>query len=157
MNETLRAAMDVGIATISRVTEAPSPPFGFGADIASGADLILPVRDVDPMSREAIALALLRRLDCPKGGVVDAPDYGIDLVQRLNRGQTEVERNATAGAVRNELEKDDRVVSLTVRTSGDSQRMIIDIRVFPADPNVDEFSLTFAATSAGVVLDRISE
>lgn len=156
MNETLRAAIDAGLATLTRVMDAPTGALGYGTDISCTDDLTEPMRDVDPMNTEAIAQALLRRLDCPRGRLVDDADYGLDVRGYLNKGTTTAQLNALAGAVRNELEKDDRVASITVQATASLDEISLSIRVVPVDVTLGVFSLTFAVTDAAVVLQEIS-
>lgn len=156
MNATLRSAIDAGLATLERVMDAPTGALGYGTDIACTDDLAEPMADVDPTSTTAIAQALLRRLDCPRGRLVDDADYGLDIRGYLNRGTTVAELNALAGAVRNEVEKDDRVSSAIVQVAASLSSLSVRIRIVPADPNLDEFSLTLAVTSAAVVIQEIT-
>lgn len=156
MNATLQAAIDSGLATLERVMDAPTGALGYGTDISCTDDLAEPMADVDPTSTTAIAQALLRRLDCPRGRLVDDADYGLDARGYLNRGTTVAELNALAGAVRNEVEKDDRVSSAIVQVAASLSSLSVRIRIVPADPNLDEFSLTLAVTSASVVIQEIT-
>lgn len=156
MNALLRAAIDEGIAALDRVMDAPTGALGYGTDIAWTSDLVEPMADVDPTSTTAISQALLRRLDCPRGRLVDDLDYGLDLRSYCNRGTTTAELAAIAGAVRNELEKDDRVASASVAVTGSATSLAVSIRVVPASADLDAFTLTLAVTSSAVVLQEIT-
>lgn len=156
MNAFLRAAIDSGLATIERVVDSPTGDLGYGTDIAWTLDMLEPMDDVDPTSTDAIAQAVVRRLDCPRGRLADDPDYGIDLVGRLNRGVTPAETNTLAGAIRNEIEKDDRILSATVVVVPTLSTLSVRIRIVPARADRGPFSLTFAVTTASLLLQEIS-
>lgn len=156
MNATLRAAIDAGLATLSRVMDAPTGALGYGTDISCTDDLSEPMADVDPRSTTAIAQALIRRLDCPRGRLADDADYGLDVRGYLNRGTTAAELSGLAGAIRNEVEKDDRVSSAIVQVSAALSSLSVRIRIVPADVDTAEFSLTLAVTDAAVLLQEIT-
>ncbi len=155
MNGLIRTAIDEGLATLERVRDVPTGALGYGTDIAWELDMVEPMQDVDPTSTDAIAQAVIRRLDCPRGRLVDDADYGLDLVGFLNRGTTPAEVNTLAGAIRNEVEKDDRVVSASVVVTPTLNALSVRIRIVPASSN-DVFTMTLAASSAGVVLQEIN-
>jgi hypothetical protein len=152
-------AIAASVATLTRVVDAPQDPLGYGTDIATTpeGDLDEQMADVDASSPEAIAQALLRRFDCPRGALPGEPDYGIDVRSWLNVGAT-AETPATREAeLRSEATKDDRVKDIEpkVTPTEGGTKLLIDVRVTPADPSVDSFSLTFVATSAAIVLEQI--
>lgn len=155
MNELLRTAIDEGLATLERVASTPTGALGYGTDISWGLDVDDPMVDVDPESTEAIAQAVIRRLDCPRGRLADDADYGLDIVGFLNRGTTPAQVNGLAGAIRNEVEKDDRVVSASVSVTPTQTALAIKIRIVPARTD-DAFTLTLALTDAAVVLKEIT-
>lgn len=145
------------IAALERETDTPVPPFGYGSDLACRTDLEDDMREVDPMSVDALAEALLRRLDCPRGALPGDADYGIDVRSYLNRGTTDAERIRIETEIAAELTKDDRVsnVQVTVTQSADALSMRIGVLVVPVDPATETFRLTFAVTSAEVVLEEL--
>ncbi len=156
MNALLRAALDAGLATVERVVDSPTGELGYGTDVAWTLDMVDPMDDVDPQSTDAIAQAVIRRLDCPRGRLADDLDYGLDIVGRLNRGVTPAETNALAGAIRNEVEKDDRILSATVVVVPTLNALSVRIRIVPARADRGPFSLTFAVTTAALLLQEIS-
>jgi hypothetical protein len=90
-----------------------SDPFGFGSDLACGSDL-------DPMMREVEGLAcfaqdLVHRLNVPRGGLVDDPDYGTDARDDVGRDFTPAELAALPGRYASELAKDDRVLQVKAK------------------------------------------
>lgn len=64
-----------------------------------------------------LAMALLRRLQTPRGFLAEAfdddPEYGYDLLERLNDELTEAELGGIDGEVEAELRKDERVEDIT--------------------------------------------
>jgi hypothetical protein len=156
VNALLRAAIDEGLAALERVRDVPTGELGYGTDVAWMLDILEPMGDVDPTSTDAIAQAIIRRLDCPRGRLVDDADYGLDLVGYLNRGTTPAEVNGLAGAIRSEITKDDRIVTASVVVVPSRGALSVRIRVTPASPTLGAFTLTLAATSAGVVLQEIT-
>jgi len=148
-----------GLAQLARILDAPVPPFGYGSDISCERDLDPAMAEVDPLSALALAQALVRRLDCPRGALVDDPDYGMDLRAELNRGTTTRDLNAIAARIRSELTKDDRVSSVKVTVSyADlvAREMTVSIVVTPVDATIGGFSMTLAVTSAEVVISSMS-
>jgi phage baseplate assembly protein W len=155
MNDAFSTAFARYLASLERLVDDPQPPFGYGRDISC-------VRDLDPGVEvegvTALAQALARRLDTPRGGLVDDPDFGFDLRSQLNKGSTQAEMNSLAARIRNELTKDDRVsmVSVTVApldTRGSSVR--VTVRVRPKNSS-EPFSMTLAVTSAEIVMEAMA-
>lgn len=145
------------LAAAERLMDAPVAPFGYGSDLSCADDLSPDMAEVDGFSTLALAQALVRRLDCPRGGLPDDPNYGIDLRSYANRGVTSDDVRALAGAIRSELEKDDRVdgVAVIVMPSTTGQSLAVTLAVTPVDPNLGGFSLTLAVTSATTVIEEM--
>lgn len=136
------------------VVDTPSAPFGYGADLDCVQDLTVDMDEVSGDSTLALAQALVRRLDCPRGALPDDDNYGIDLRSYLNRGTPVDELERLAGTIRGEITKDDRVraAAVTVTPSLTGSSIAVEIRVEAKDPEVGTFTLTLAVTSAEVVL-----
>lgn len=155
MNDAFSSAFERHLAALERMVDDPQPPFGYGRDMSCATDLD-PGTDVEGMT--VLAQAILRRLDTPRGGLVDDPDYGYDLKQALNKGSTAAEINALGMRIRNEITKDDRVSLVTVTVTPRDQRgsaLSVRIRVTPKNAT-EPFSMTLAVTSAAVVMEAIS-
>jgi hypothetical protein len=131
---------------------------GYGSDLDCGSDLTSDMGEVDPFSPRALAQALLRRLDCPRGGLPEDDDYGTDLVSMLNRGSTAADVQNLGSKIRSELAKDDRVDSLVVVVSPfpNGKDITVNVQVTPVDPVIGTFSMTFVATTTEIVLREIS-
>ncbi|WP_437279354.1 hypothetical protein WME90_02000 [Sorangium sp. So ce375] len=117
---------------------------GFGADLDCADDLRDDLRMAGPTL--ALAQAAYRRLTTPRGGVIDAPDYGFDLRSLLSRGMTPAELAAVPGLVRGELTKDERFEDVETRARKlDSATLELVIR---CRTSVGPFELTMNVTAA---------
>ena len=159
MSAFVKAALEAELATITKVVDTPSSPHGYGSDISGAADLDPDMAEVDGFSTLALAQALVRRLDTPRGSLIDDGDYGIDLRSYCNRPTAAAELIALAGQVRGELLKDDRVDTLTVvmRPTSTGNAFDLELSIVPVDPRLGPFDLTLAVTSATIVIEAIAE
>ena len=159
MSQLVLDAIDAEIASLTRLVDTPVEPFGYGSDISGAADLDPDMAEVSGDTTLALAQALVRRLDCPRGTLIDDGNYGIDLRGYCNRPTTTSELRALAGQVRAELQKDDRVDSITVRLepTSNGNAFALKIRVEPIDPRVGGFALTLAVTSATIIIEALEE
>lgn len=152
-------AITEGLATLSQIMDAPAAPVGYGSDLACQTDLTDQMTELDGVddAEQILAEAILRRLDCPRGGLPDDPNYGYDVRGDLNRGMTTDEIRALAGRIRNEVEKDDRVdsVVVTVTPSSTGDSLAISIRVTPVDASLGVFKLLVAVTDGSLLLQEI--
>jgi hypothetical protein len=157
MNATVQAAIDAELALLEREVATPAAPFGYGTDVSLTSDLSPTLELVDAFSTRSIAEAILRRLDCPRGALVDDPDYGIDVRSMLNRGMTDAEVRALAGRIRAEVEKDDRIDTATVivTPTPTADELRIQVVATAADARTGRFSLVLAVTSAEVLLEEL--
>lgn len=158
MADIVRDAIAAELELVQRVLPAPTGSLGWGSDLACAGDLTDDMVERDGFDPLVLAEALVRRLDCPRGGLVDDPDYGLDLRSYLNRPTTTREVRALEGQIRNELAKDDRVVTVApvVTPSPTGEQLAIAIRVTPADPSIGgPFTMILAVTSAEVLLEEI--
>jgi hypothetical protein len=82
---------------------------------------------------------------------------GLDLRSYLNHATPASEIASLAGRIRTELSKDDRVdelrVTLTPSPTGSELRVKVDVT--PVDPRLGGFSLTFAVTSAALLIEEL--
>lgn len=156
MSDLVRDAIAAELEALSRIQDAPAAPYGYGSDLSCAGDLDERMSEVDGSSTLALAQAIARRLDCPRGKLPDDPDYGMDLRGYCNRGITAAEVRSLATRIQHEVAKDDRVasarVTLTPSPTGSSLR--VEIAIVPADPST-AFGLTLAVTSADVLIDAI--
>ena len=145
------------LAKLTQSVDFPTEPFGFGSDISGGLDVDPLVRETDGFTTRALADAIVRRLDTPRGSLPDDKDYGISVSSYLNRGVNAAGIRQLAGQIRTELALDDRVNTLTVRVAPNStgSELRIEIAIQPVDPNLGAFTLTLNASDAGLVLEEI--
>jgi hypothetical protein len=127
-----------------------------------GSDLMC-VTDLDPAMAEhsgrmVLAHALARRLSTPRGGLVDDPNYGYDVVSFIN---DDVDTHALAllgSSVDREFEKDERVVSSETEVSFVGGVLTISSTVTDGD---GPFQLVTAvgnlASENGVVILKVSQ
>ncbi len=156
MTQVVLDALAAGLLEVIREVDVPSEPFGYGTDISCTLDLDERMGEVDPASSLAIAEALVRRLDTPRGALVDDPDYGLDLKSYCNRGVTRSDLLSLAERVRLEVTQDDRVATATVTVSSDGSALSVQVRVTPEDPSTGSFAMTLAVTSSAVVLEAMA-
>lgn len=147
------------LAGIVRTKSPPTGPLGFGYDLYCADDLRADMLEVDGVANPTLllALAIRRRLDCPRGALPDDPEYGIDLRGYLNRGTPAQEIRVLAGRIRTELQKDDRIdrVTITVTPSPNGSSLAVGVHVVPQDHRLGGFELILAVTSAAVLIDEI--
>jgi hypothetical protein len=155
-NATIAAAFALELADLStqRVMDPPSGALGYGTDLSCVTDLAFDYSEVDPFGTQGIAEALLRRYITPRGGLLDDPDYGLDVRAFLNQGATPLQLQAYPSQMRGEAKKDDRVVDadITVVYTAQSNTLQFTITVTPADPNLDPFTFVFSVQPDGAVL-----
>lgn len=157
MSDLVRDAIAEELTLVQREVRAKSAPLGYGTDLSLASDLTPTMEMVDPFSTRAIAEAIARRLDTPRGSLVDDPDYGIDLRGYLNRGTTAADLNTLADRVRTEVAQDDRILSarVVVTPSNGGKTLAVAIAIRPADPRIGGFRLTLAVTSAAVLIEEL--
>lgn len=150
-------AIAASLAELEPDVDTPVEPFGYGTDLWCDTDLREDMAMVDGSTTLALAQALARRLDCPRGALPDDPDYGFDLKSYCNRGLTTDAIRALAGQVRAEVEKDDRVdrASVTVTPTPTGSELRVELAVTPVDARLGRFDLTLALTSAEVLIEEI--
>lgn len=156
MNDTVSTAIATHLAELERVTATPAAPFGYGTDVSCTSDLSPTLELVDPFSTRSIGEAIVRRLDCPRGALVDDADYGIDVSSFCNEPMTRQEIDALAGKIRAEVTKDDRIASAVVRVTSTptGDELAISIVATPTD-SARSFELVLAVTSADVILEEL--
>lgn len=154
--DAIAAALDELGPPVPRLP-SPATGLGYGTDLSLSTDLTDAHDVVEGGSRLAIAQAITRRLSTPRGSLLDAPNYGLDVRGYLNRGVTDREINGLAERIRAELAEDDRIrsVSAVVTPSDGGRRLAVALRVVPADVD-GPFRLVLVVTSAAVLLEELS-
>ncbi|MCH9838256.1 hypothetical protein K0U83_21515 [bacterium] len=157
MNATLASAIATGLASLTRVVDAPVAPFGFGSDLSCSSDLSATCAELDGDDPQVVIEAIARSLQCPTGGLVDDKSYGFDLVGMLNRGVTTHLIREVGGRVKAMTLTDDRVDSCAVKVtpSSDGKTLTVEIRGVLADQNKTAFSLVLACTSSEILINEM--
>ena len=157
MSQGVKSAIAAELATLTQIVDFPVAPFGYGSDISCASDVDPLVREVEAFSTLALAEAIVRRLDTPRGSLPDDKDYGIDLRGLLNRGSVSSDLQQLAGQVRAGLTKDDRIDTLTVKVAPSStgSTLRLELSVRPVAAALGGFTLTLSASSSQILLDEI--
>jgi phage baseplate assembly protein W len=156
-NPTVDDAIAAGLAALTQETPFPAPPLLWGSDVSCDQDLD-PSTVLDPSSFVVLAQAIHRRLQTPRGKLIDDPTYGWDLRGELNKGITLAQVDGISRRVRSEVLKDDRIKSaqVTVQTMNVAQQIRVIIDVVPFDPTTGTFRAILIATPASLVLQEIA-
>lgn len=157
MSNIVRDAIAEELALLTKTVRTPKEPFGYGTDLSCESDIDVRMTEVNGLTTLALAQALVRRLDCPRGALPDDPDYGIDLRSYCNRGMTTADVRALAGTIRVELEKDDRVdlASVTVTPSPTATELSVRISITPIDARIGGFTMTLAVDTTTIMLEEM--
>lgn len=132
-------------------TAAPGPADAteLGVDIACTDDI--PAGFPLVSGYTTLAQSIYRRLTSPRGSVIDAPDYGLDVREYLSRGLTQAQLAAMPGEIRAEVLKDERVhdCSVTVVSSTDT---VLEL-AFSVQAEDGPFTFTVSVSEAGATLN----
>lgn len=88
-----------------------NPPFGYGIDLSCISDLDPAMVEVS--GRIALAQACVRRLQTPRGGLLEDPNYGYDIIGEIDGDMTSGDLARVGAQVDAELQKDERVLTST--------------------------------------------
>jgi hypothetical protein len=133
---------------------------GFGIDLICPSDLDPRLAETDTNSNASLSQDLFHRITTPRGGLIDDPDYGIDLRGKLSVGQTPQQIQALQGEIEAECRKDDRVndVQAVVTVSGARLEIwTITLQVLPLDPASNSFELVLSVTNGQALLTAINQ
>jgi hypothetical protein len=146
------------LVALVRITTQPQTPFAYGRDLSCTSDVTARFTEVDGTTALAIAESTIRRWTCPRGGLPDDPNYGIDVRGMLNRGVTTAELQTLASELEGEAMKDDRVdfISVSLALSSDYRTLTISAVFIPVDPALRDFAATFAVTDGATTLELMS-
>jgi hypothetical protein len=155
MNDTVAASIERQLAELGRLVPRPPAALGYGSDLSCVADLTPELAEVEPFTMRAIGEAVVRRLTTPRGSLPDDPDYGLDVRVYANRGTTLTELRELGGRCALELGKDDRIdeSAVIVMHNPAAHTLGITVRIVPASPTLNPFTLTFTANSGAAVLE----
>jgi hypothetical protein len=125
---------------------APSlvnPPYGYGHDLSCTTDLDPSMAEVD--GRQLLGQALARRLQVPRGGLIDDPNYGTCVSDFIDDDMQTSDLARLTAMIDAECAKDERVVS-TSTTVVLVAPGVLTITINVTDRN-GAFRLVLAATS----------
>lgn len=121
----------------------------FGQDVSTFPDL-------DPafsplVGSRVVAEAVARRLSTPRGIIPSCPDYGLDVRSWLNESVTTAKLDRWKREIALELQKDERIASVSATLAYDSARLELKIalEVEAAD---GPFRLVLLVTAVTVAL-----
>jgi hypothetical protein len=173
MNNTYQRAFDAIMASETLVTylnagELASLPLAWGTDIACYQDADENFSEVDEFSVEAIGQAIIRRLITPRGALLGsslkgsadkdkaAADYGLGLVQRLNKATDQRKLRDTQSDAEKECMKDDRVSSVICQAgfTAPTKTLTVSLRVTPVSP-LQPFDLVFQVNGSEVLITKL--
>ena len=155
MNPIVQAAIDTDLATLTeRLVDVPAEPHGYGRDLSCVTDITSTCDEVDPESARGVAEAVARRYLTPRGGLIDDPDYGLDLRGLCNKGITYTELRALADQAQMEAAKDDRVDHATVSLDYDEieRTLTVNVQLACVDPALGTFGFLLAVEPDGTAL-----
>ena len=130
----------------------------YGSDLSCVDDLDASMVELDGVADGplVVAQAVYRRITTPRGMVIDAPDYGVDVAALLHRGLTRAELLGVAGTVRKEILKDDRVAAVDVVPShSSSDPAAVDLVIRGTLVDGETFTLTGAVTNGALLLQEM--
>lgn len=151
----LIAAESAASSAAERSPRAAPANVGFGSDLSCVSDLDPYMVEVAEDDETGVSQALARRFQTGRGRLIDEPDYGLDLRQFARKGVRRIDPVAIAGMIRAEASKDDRVASVDVVVTENSDGRLeasLNGATYAAGP----FSLTMVVTDAEVILREMA-
>jgi phage baseplate assembly protein W len=128
--------------------QAPTTtPINYGTTISCTSDL-----DVSGLlisGLRTLAEALVRRLGCPPGRLLDDPDYGFDITSLVNEDLNPPELNDISGGIDQEFLKDERVQLSVTSAAFVAGALTTTSQVTTAN---GPFSLVLSVTSVTVAI-----
>jgi hypothetical protein len=150
----LQTALDSVLAELTQDVSVPEAPFEFGSDLSCISDIDNRATELAQNDPRIIWEYLCRRWTTRRGILgPDAPDWGIDAREWVNKGATLSQLAGYADQLRVEGEDDDRIASLEIVPSYTTQTRSLSFRVHvvTADPTTVDFDGTFALPQTGEV------
>jgi phage baseplate assembly protein W len=114
----------------------------FGSAWSCVSDLTLP--SVQVSGNQVVAEAIARRLQTPRGGLIDDPNYGYDLTAWLNADVTPAQIASIQSSINAECTKDERVSSAASSVTFLSGALIVSVLLTTA---AGPFTLVLSVSS----------
>lgn len=153
MSDLVRDFIAAETAALTPVATTPSDATGYGIDLVCRDDLTATMRETRTDTIESLAQDLYHRQITPRGSLPDDPDWGIDVLDLLNRGATPQHIAAVPLIVAAELRRDDRVRDVTVTAEFDGTTLALTELIEPEDPTLTPFSLIVSVTDGATLLE----
>lgn len=125
-----------------------NPPLGYGIDLSCVSDLTSDMQQVS--GRIALAQACARRLQTPRGGLIDDPNYGFDVVGEIDDDMSTADIARLGAQIDAELRKDERVLDSTTTATLVAPGLLI-INIVLQD-QAGPFRLVMSASTAAANL-----
>jgi hypothetical protein len=150
----------IELATLSRIVPAPVAPLGYGVDLSCVTDIAATLAEVPSTTVAGLRESLLRRLQTPRGflgGIEDDQNYGFDVVGMLNAGTTQQGLRGIEAGVRDEIAKDDRLLSATVSAeyTSTTSTLTVSASCIARDPAIGNFALIFSVNALGKLVSEV--
>jgi hypothetical protein len=144
------------LAALARIVPAPAEPLGYGVDLACVTDLSVRLAETHQTSVAGISESLLRRLQTPRGSL-DDPNYGLDVAGLLSVGTTQQGLRGIEASVREEISRDDRVLSAAVSATyvPATSTLSVSAQCVARDPSIGRFSLVLSVDSTGKLASEV--
>lgn len=121
----------------------------YGTDVAGYTDI-----DGSGMmisGRMVLIHALIRRLSTPRGRLIGAPNYGLDLMSYCNDDMSAADIGELQAAVASECEKDERVESAACSIAYDAASKTMTVTIGITD-GAGPFPLVLAVSAVSITL-----
>ena len=156
MTDPVRTFIAAELAKLQRLATTP-------LTTAYGIDLVC-VSDLDPRGAEtrddtieSLAQDLFHRVTTARGGIVDDPDFGEDVLSYASKALEARDYASIAGRLASECRKDDRVAAVLVEVDqpGGPGSLRVVISVTPEDSNLVAFKLVIPVVDGEALLEAI--
>ena len=114
----------------------------YGYDLSCVSDLTPLMAEVS--GRRLLSEALVRRLQTPRGALIDDPNYGYDLVGEVNDDLGPSDVGRIQANVQAEMLKDERVIAAAATATFLNGTLTVNIAI---TDGVGPFTLTLSVTS----------
>lgn len=117
----------------------------YGTTVSCVSDLAAPARLVSGL--RVVGEAIARRLLTPAGGLIDDPEYGLDLRQYVNGDLTRADLARLASEVETEARKDERVAAAKAVVAYDERAFKLTVTI-EVRTGAGPFSLVLTVSQA---------
>lgn len=138
------------------MTQGVPNPYGIDLQSRPNSQGIV---DLDPgmiegSGRLLLAQSIVRRFTTPRGSVIDAQNDCLDIRSLLSEGFTQAQINELSGILKNEAEKDQRIVNADVKATYLASTKALTITM-SIQSGYGPFSLTLSLINGQVTVDAL--